>query len=48
MKQIRTAFRCFHIRRCTAIRHPENACGQFQNLAFRSDKSFYIELLAGC
>jgi hypothetical protein len=26
----------------------ENACGQFQNLAFRNGKLFYIELLAGC
>lgn len=26
----------------------ENACGQFQNFAFRNGKLFYIELLAGC
>lgn len=26
----------------------ENACGQFQNFAFRDGKLFYIELLAGC
>jgi hypothetical protein len=25
-----------------------NACGQFQNFAFRGGKLFYIELLAGC
>jgi hypothetical protein len=25
-----------------------NACGQFQNFAFRNKKLFYIELLAGC
>jgi hypothetical protein len=27
---------------------PANACGQFQNFAFRDGKLFYIELLAGC
>ncbi|HLX26076.1 MAG TPA: hypothetical protein VKR05_03725 [Candidatus Cybelea sp.] len=25
-----------------------NACGQFQNFAFRNNKLYYIELLAGC
>jgi hypothetical protein len=27
---------------------PANACGQFENFAFRNGKLFYIELLAGC
>jgi hypothetical protein len=26
----------------------ENACGQFQNFAFRDGRLYYIELLAGC
>lgn len=27
---------------------PANACGQFQNFAFRNNELYYIELLAGC